>query len=531
MRRFSLVVVVAVLAGASLPAGRSAAAGPPPPGRLSSTPGLIERAVALGELDRAAADRYLALAVMGSDAVPARLVGNVPWDATPVVLDLQRRLDGMAPGPERAALRSVVAPTALHPIGGVGTDRCGMSTTPMPNTRTTKHFYIEYDSVALAASLDGLSIDDYVAALETSWRKEVGRFGWPRPPAYPPNPAPGGRYHVRIDALGPVVLGLVSNGGTHAGRVGNNPHTGWNDRDADASCMVLNQDYSLFPSSPSASLKSAAAHELNHSIQFGYGALSGANEPDPAFIEGGATWMEDEVFDGANDGYHYLWPDFRDDMGEYGGLGYDYWIAWRGLTERYGTGARGGGERVMQRFWALTSKNRASNLGAMDRALRAEGTSLAAAFHAYAIAVKFNRDCRGKDRYPHCFQEGPGYVAAAGPTRPHGSIERVGGRHEDTVRDNYALAWVQIPVRAGRYVVKLTNTSTGGRLRASTACDTGSRLRVRRFAKALWPGGAGSAAFSSGGCTRAAVVITNEARTAANPSSSPARSYRVTTRR
>ena len=52
---------------------------------------------------------------------------------------------------------------------------------------------------------------------------------------------------------------------------GTNPATSWNDTDAYASCMVLNHDYTGFPSVPQASLDSTTAHEFNHSIQFGLG--------------------------------------------------------------------------------------------------------------------------------------------------------------------------------------------------------------------------------------------------------------------
>ena len=52
------------------------------------------------------------------------------------------------------------------------------------------------------------------------------------------NPAPGNRYHVRIDDLGPGLYGFGSPVGTYSGFVGNNPATPWNDADAYASCMV-----------------------------------------------------------------------------------------------------------------------------------------------------------------------------------------------------------------------------------------------------------------------------------------------------
>ncbi|HZG49173.1 MAG TPA: hypothetical protein VEY90_06595 [Thermoleophilaceae bacterium] len=114
--------------------------------------------------------------------------------------------------------------------------------------------------------------------------------------------------------------------------------------------MVLNRDYGGFPSVPQAALDATTAHELNHSIQYGYGALHGSNLPDDVFAEGGATWMEDEVHDAADDNHSYLWPTFSESMGDYDGSPYPYWITFRGLTERYGTGSAFGGEQVMQDF-------------------------------------------------------------------------------------------------------------------------------------------------------------------------------------
>ena len=75
--------------------------------------------------------------------------------------------------------------------------------------------------------------------------------------------------------------------------------------------MVLNQDYRRFPSPPLKSLQATAAHEFNHGIQFGEGGLTGVGAPDLVFTEGGATWMEDEVFDTANDNYFYLGRPWR----------------------------------------------------------------------------------------------------------------------------------------------------------------------------------------------------------------------------
>ena len=84
-------------------------------------------------------------------------------------------------------------------------------------------------------------------------------------------------------------------------------------------------------------------------------------------------------------------------MGEYDDSPYPYWITFRGLTERYGV-RPGRGEDVMQRFWELTSKNqREQPPGARTRRCYASAGARRSpsAYHAYAVAVKFNERCGG----------------------------------------------------------------------------------------------------------------------------------------
>ena len=525
MRARSMVHVLLVLAlAAGLLVGSSSGASPAPRDRLS-TYDLIERAVDRGRISRATGDLYLAYALGAPGKLPPAYRSDVPWEGTLAALRVQKALKRLPAGPVKREIRGLLKATAGPGDPGLGT--CLVSTAPMPDTRQTRHFYIEYNALTLGG---GLTIDDYAASLEGAWNKEVTKFKWAAPPVYRPNPAPNGKYHVRIDELSPVIYGFVSNEGSHAGPVGNNPNTGWNEGDADASCMVLNRDFSQFPGTPRAALDATTAHEFNHSIQFGYGGLSGPNTPDDIYIEGGATWMEDEVFDYSNDNYNYLWPTFEDDMGQYDDSPYPYWITFRGITERYGTGVSGGGENVMQNFWEITSKNQGSNLQAMQKALAKRNTNLANAYHAYAIAVKFNRRCGGNYVYPYCFQEGPNYVNAAGPTEPHGTIGSRGGSYEGQVPDNYALNWVRIPAGGSSYRVALANTSAGGRLRGTIACDTGSRLRLTAFPSVVGAGASTSvASFNPSGCLQAVVVVTNQRQTGANPPESAQRSYRVST--
>jgi hypothetical protein len=494
------------------PVGSEGQAGAPA-GALS-TPQLIEAARAKGQIDRETANLYLAYALADPERLPAEYQGKVPWDGTLPLLRLQESVHRMAAGVERSAIESLLA--------GV----CGGSSGTLDYETESTHFYVEHDPIEA-----GLSISDYTTSLETTWSTEVDSFGW----AAPPTLAPGDRYHVRIDDLGSGLYGYVTTSGTYAGWIGNNPATDWDDVDAYATCMVLNVDYGYpFPGTPEGALQATAAHEFNHSIQFGYGALTGANAPDPNLVEGGATWMEDEVFDSANDNYNYLWPQFHWCMGEYTddpNQSYPYWITLRGLTERYGTGTAGAGEQVMQDFWEETSQSTTSNmLTALNTALVNKGTTLADAYHAYAIAVKFNKPCDGGYVYPYCFEEGAGYVSAAGPTAVHGSIASVGGSYSSSVEDNYTLNWISLPTSGGPYTVTLQNTSDGGQLRFSAVCDTGSALVIRSLPAPVGADALTSLAdYDPSGCNSVVAVITNQAQTSANPASCTARSFTLTT--
>lgn len=473
-----------------------------------TTPDLIEADVANGVISEETGYLYLSYALFDYESLPEAYHSNVPWSGTSYILQLQE------------AVAEMPASSTTTKINIALTGTCGSSNASLPSTQNTTHFHVEYGSIG-----GGLSIGDYATSLETTWTTEIDSFGWAAPPVLGSNPPPGNRYHVRVDNLGGGLYGYVTTGGVHAGFVGNNPNTPWNDGDAFASCMVLNDDYSGFPGSSQQALDATTAHEFNHSIQFGYGALSGGNSAEDVFVEGGATWMEDEVFDAANDNYNYLWPNFGMCMGEYTASPYPYWITFRGLTEQYGAGTPGGGEQIMQDFLEETSKGSSENLAALNVALQNKGSNLADAYHNYAIAVKFNKSCGGGYSYPYCFEEGANYVSARGQTVVHGNVGSVEGSYSGNVQDNYALNWVNLPTSGGPYNAYLLNLG-GGQLRGSIVCDTGSTLTVTPLdmvAGAAETAVAGN--YDPAGCSSVVAVITNQNQTAANPSSCTQRSY------
>ena len=430
-----------------------------PPARLN-TPQKIEAARRAGAIEQDQAALFLAYALVDFQKLPEEYRSDVPWDGTLPLLQLRRSL-------KTNSLRS----QTITSVEALLSSTCDYNSAPLPNTTNSNHFYIEYGNIG-----GGLTLSSYIISLETAWTTEVINFGWAAPPVKTSNPPPGNKYHVRIESLGSSLYGFVSSQGTFAGLVQDNPNTSWYDGDAYASCMVVNSDFSTFPGTPQTALDATTAHEFNHAIQYGIGALSGSNTPDMDFIEGGATWMEDEVFDNANDNYNYLWPQFNECMGEYRLSPYAYWITFRGMVERYGTGLPGGSEDVMQAFWELTSQNAASNLDAMDQALATKGGNLADAFHNYAIAVRFNKSCGAGVAYPYCLEEGPDYPSlpnfSAGSTN-HGNISTVAGSFTGALQDNYSLNWIGLPTSGSPYNVTLRNQASGGQL----ARQPGLRLR------------------------------------------------------
>jgi RTX calcium-binding nonapeptide repeat (4 copies) len=505
----------------------------PQPDPLSglSTPELLERAVANGKIDRDTADLYLAYALSTEhERVPDRYVGAEPWEGTFLLLNLQRDLSAGRAGRHAREIGRVLAPGRSTAANDCGSVTGGGSST------TTTTFYIDYTAGTIGGRL---TIGDYKTSLQAAWDSEVGTFGWAAPPLHPATPG-GPRYHVVIAKLDPGLYGFVSAQGRFAGLRGNNPNTPWDEGDAYMSCMVLNRNYAQpgFSGTPRKALNATTSHEFNHSIQFGYGALLGSGfVADQVFVEGGATWMEDEVFDAANDNYHFLWPIFPRDMGTYSdGAGakrpYPYWVIFRAITERFGTGVVAGGERIVQRYWEAISRGTTDDLAALNAALVPEGHNLPNAYHSAAVALRFNKPCSGGYVYPYCLEEGPRYVAAAGPPPIQGLIDSVGGGFSGAVRDNYALNWVKLP-STGTFDVVLTNTSSGGLLRTSVACDTGTAISVNPLPVAGAGGITKLQDFSAGTCKPGTIfaVITNQSQTAADPPTSTARSYTLRTAR
>jgi hypothetical protein len=520
VRRSTLSIALALtLAGSLLPLGTSAAAAASAPARRMRppTPELIERAVRRGEITEARGALYLAWAFSAPERVPEAYVSDAPWSGTLPLLELQRTLPELGDAPAAATARSALR---------AKTFACPGTTGSLPKKRSTKHFYIQY------STMKGATINQYAAALETTWKTEIGKFGWAKPPKDPVSYPKGGRYPVRIENLGPGLYGYVAN----TRLVGNNPSTPWNDRDAQASCMVLARNFEALsdpPVSPIDALRATAAHEFNHSIQFGYGALLGPGSASNVMIEALATWMEDEVFDSANDSYNYLWPNFTVPMGRYNpGFPYPYWVVFRAMAERYGSGVKNGSEKVYQTFWELIGKRKATNLKALGKGFKsAKNITLGQAFHDASIALRYLRDCSATAP-PYCLEEGPAYAATPVPLQfQHpGDHANLGPPPSSLptrkLANDLSLNWIGLPTQ-NNLEVQVTHDGGKGILKVSVICRDGNEVTVEGSGTATKASDVELANVDLGACDEATAVISNVKVTSATPKKTTKTKYTI----
>jgi hypothetical protein len=400
-----------------------------------------------------------------------------------------------------------------------GTFDCGSKRANLPHTLSTAHFQIRYGSLG-----GGLTAAMYGAALERAYHVEVGSFGWAKPPVIPNHHLPGARYPIRIEPLGSRVYGFTTADGTWAGAVGDNPATPWRETDAEATCMSIG---TRFPSRTV--MQATAAHEFVHMIQYGLGTLDTDSDPDDSFVEGTAAWMEGEVVPQSRDAEQYLWPDITRSMGDFPADGfteYGYWLVFRGLTERFGTGNAGGGEDVMQDAWEAMSKGK-KELPAMATGVASKGTTLGPAFHAAAVAYRFSRKCEGGYVHPLCFDQGDRYLAQLGRQPATGSVT-LATPYDGQVLADYSANWVRLPSTAKPLSVTVRSTGQG-KLRASVDCDTGSKIRDLPFPQVITPANRqGGIRVNLTSCAGPAfVTVTDERVSAPNPDDSPPDAYEV----
>jgi hypothetical protein len=330
-------------------------------------------------------------------------------DATMVLRDLALVADRLPPAAKRRAEALLDRPD------DPGGSRGGEVRFRVPGVYVcTAHFCVHYVPTTSDAprsrddNANGIpnDVESTASVLEFIWNTEVNEYGF-RPPKSDllPEPftldnyGPDGRFDVYLaDIVDQGILGFCS-----AEQPDN--YQFW---DVPGFC-VLDNDYS--PAQIGApglggqtELELTAVHEFFHAIQFGYDFAD-----DIWFLEGTATWIEDEVYSDVNEPYRrfghspLVQPHVPvDTASATEPFQYGAWVFWRFLEELLAPPRTHIDPGVIRRVWEFADGRPGAqdlySLQAVDATLRERGIRFQAAFNAFAVANfvpgKFYREGR-----------------------------------------------------------------------------------------------------------------------------------------
>jgi hypothetical protein len=484
-----------------------------------TTPELIDRAFARGEISSDQRLLYLLYAVREFGRLPVQFRGRAGWSATMALREINRARQALVSG---QATFSPELRAALLPVSPQAATVCDRE--DGSNTIETAHFHIVYDSINV------LTAQQYADAIEATFATEITSYGWAQPPLTDNNPF--GKYPLQIADIGNQVYGYVTTpGGNYTGLVGDNPNTPAVETSAVASCMVVNSDMLQFanndPEAALLALKVTMGHEYFHAVQYGNG--DPGTEEAPVWSESTAAYVEDEVLPNAHDNYQYLYPNLTVGLPLLQGQSAEYsmWPFFRYAAERNGgLNTANGGATLMKAMWANIGAGQ-SAITAYDNALKTKGTNFNNTYHNFAISLRFMKGCASAA--PYCFSDAASIVASHGLPSNQGAVANIGGSYTGVLSNTYATNWVSLP-SSGAYSIQLNNTSSGGILHASVVANMGDALVVTSF-----PALAGASQSTTlahyavpDGATSVVLVITNE-EISADLSAIDSNSYQVST--
>jgi hypothetical protein len=375
-----LAIAVLAFAGSAAAANERSLAAKAPNDALS-------RALASGQVTGAQYSLQRALAIVAPQHVDARYASAAananPRDATMALRDLAARVDSLSRSDRRLAM-SLFA----RPSDGASEGPAGYRNVPRANrkrvctTRFCIHWVTTGSERPSLVNRNGNRRPDYVdkavTTMNSVWRKEIGSMGYKKPLSdFRSGPHHGGNPNGRID----IFIANIGNVGLYGYCTTDDPRINRNTHRQNSAYCVLDNDYrrAEFTSGANglAALKVTAAHEFFHAIQFAYDTFE-----DRAWMEGTATWMEDEVFTGVNDNVQYLLqgspmdpvntfqrgPWISLDAGR-SSTQYGTWIWYRFLTEVHN-------DAIIKQFWAKSVGKANYGFKSIAAILVARGTSL-----------------------------------------------------------------------------------------------------------------------------------------------------------
>jgi Family of unknown function (DUF6055) len=373
---------------------------------LPTHPDGLSRALASGRISPANEALLRAQALFHPAGVAAAYgpVARTGGDATMILRDLAVRLDGLSPGDRRTAHAILARPSdSDDPQGDAWTvPEATASPDCGPNVCIHWASGTGGDAPAATDTTPANGIPDYVdqalAVAENVWNQEVDAMGYRAPlsDAASTDHGPDGRLDIYLNNLGPQFLyGYCTSDDPGLDTPGTFT--------ASAYCVVDNNyTEGIFRNhTPLQNLKVTLAHEFFHAVQFAYDIGE-----DRWLMEGTATWMEDQVYDGINDNRQYLrnsqlkYPWIPLDHSANCCFQYGSWIWFRFLSETMGPG-------VIQEIWdradAAPGGPDDYSTQAIRHVLSAHGTTFRKKFASFAVWNKISRQrySEGKaGRYP-----------------------------------------------------------------------------------------------------------------------------------
>ena len=295
---------------------------------------------------------------------------GVDTDITMTLRDLYLARSELT-GADRRAANEMLSRNRVYTDGEV--DPVTVST---PSTQCSANFCVHYREPGLSESATAAQVQTTLDTLEHVRTFETQTLGY-RPPV---SDAPAVATTDNPDGKFDVFLGDIYQEGLYGYCAPDGAEPNTEDGRAPAFC-VLDNDYkqSQYGIPPINSLRVTAAHEFFHAIQFAYDV-----DEDLWFMEGSATWVEDEVYDSINDNYQFLFDspiryprrsaDYSVDFARYGSF-----VFFRFIAERLGN------RNIVRQFWqyADAPENRYS-LQAIRAVMAARQTNWSNLFTQFA---------------------------------------------------------------------------------------------------------------------------------------------------
>ncbi len=326
------------------------------------------------------------------------------------------------------------------------------------------------------ADADGDGVPDWVETtqrtLEAAWR-HFARAGYRAPLGDEAQPSHGPDGKVDVYLADVASLGFYGYCPAEGLEPGQSTAGGY---------CVLDDDYAAdqVGTEPLVALRAAAAHQLFTLVELAYDARE-----DPWLMDGTATWMEDEVFDSANDNWNYLGTSTLAHPGvplDYGEEYYPFgaWTWWRFVSEYFGS-PRQAAPQVVREIWeaAADPAHPRDSLSATRWVLARHGTPFGRVFADYSALSHVSRRwyVEGDDApYPQApmvrqlslSRRHPGTGSLRSVSLDHLSSANVAFHRSSTLHGRRLRIWVDGPSRLSSPAAQVTVHRRDGTLSRRT---------------------------------------------------------------